>query len=171
MLEELILHNVFCVHVFHYNLISVSELVRGSKCSLLLHSDKCFIEDHPHGKMIGLAKLEGGIYHLMELVSFVSSCKTKNVIINACDVWHSRLGHASYFKIELLHKLDSNVNVQKKVVCDSCHFGKTEKSSFSQISLIFQLLVLTWCTWTFGGHINTHTHTLYIATNIFFNHS
>ncbi|XP_019184395.1 PREDICTED: uncharacterized protein LOC109179345 [Ipomoea nil] len=67
--DKLILQNVFCVPEFHYNLVSVSELIRNSKCQLLLYSDTCIIQDQV-GKMIGMAKLERGLYHLMQPAFF-----------------------------------------------------------------------------------------------------
>ncbi|XP_019179837.1 PREDICTED: uncharacterized protein LOC109175034 [Ipomoea nil] len=64
--DSLVLENVFCVPGFHYNLISISELIRASKCKLLLYDDLCVIQDQGCGRMIGLARLQRGLYHLVK---------------------------------------------------------------------------------------------------------
>lgn len=105
---------MLCVPDFHHNLISLGEIVKTSKCNSLFHFDQCDIQDSQHGKMIGMARLKGGLYHLVKPI-----VSPKTIInINACNNWHARLGHASSAKIKFLHDLDSIICVDKVDICE-----------------------------------------------------
>lgn len=129
--KDLVLQNVFCVPAFHYNLVSVSELIKGSGCKLVLYSDTCLIQDQPIGRMIGMSKLKKGLYHLLEPEFFVCCGIAEKVNINACNMWHIRLGHASYPKIKNLQLLNSNIEVNKEPICEICHLAKQRRLPFS----------------------------------------
>lgn len=51
--DILILHDVLHVPSFHFNLISVSSLLKNNQCSAHFYSDSCFIQEHIQGLMIG----------------------------------------------------------------------------------------------------------------------
>lgn len=80
LFTELVLENVLCVLMFHYNLISLGELIKGSNCSILFHSNQCIIQDQHHGKMIGMAEPKKGLYQLV--FPIFNSCKSA---VNACS--------------------------------------------------------------------------------------
>ncbi|XP_019170460.1 PREDICTED: uncharacterized protein LOC109166032 [Ipomoea nil] len=66
---DLILFNVLCVPIFHCNLISLGELTRRSKYSIIFHSNHCVIQDQLLGRMIGVAELKRGLYQLDSILS------------------------------------------------------------------------------------------------------
>nr|GME05050.1 uncharacterized protein LOC109168309 [Ipomoea batatas] len=138
--NDLVLENVFYVSEFHYNLVSVSELIKSSKCKLLLYSDTCIIQDQVLGRMIGMAKLERDLYHLMQPEFFVSFDTLLNIRVNACNtgsLWHARLGHTSYSKMRLLHLLNSDLKSNKELACDICHLAKQKRLPFPGSTTVF----------------------------------
>ncbi|XP_019173563.1 PREDICTED: uncharacterized protein LOC109169142 [Ipomoea nil] len=68
--DEFILQNVLYIPGFCYNLISVGAFIQTSRCTMKLHTNQCVIQDAMHGKMIGLAELQNGLY----LLTFPVSC-------------------------------------------------------------------------------------------------
>ncbi|KAL4283344.1 hypothetical protein GQ457_16G019720 [Hibiscus cannabinus] len=60
--DFLVLHNVFHIPNFGFNLISVSQLVKENLYSLIFTSDACFIQEVSPWKMIGMARLTQGLY-------------------------------------------------------------------------------------------------------------
>lgn len=127
--DDFILQNALCFLDFHYNLISVGGFIKDSNCIMKLHTDKCIIQDPIHGKMIGLAELQDGLYHLVfpAIIPFVC-----NMIhsLNKSTLWHARLGHTSYSKVQCLHLIDSKIQMNKELVCDCCHFAKQKRLPF-----------------------------------------
>ncbi|XP_019150240.1 PREDICTED: uncharacterized protein LOC109147058 [Ipomoea nil] len=112
--DGLVLQNVLCVPAFHYNLISDSELIKTSKCKVLLYSDWCIIQDQECGEVIRLANLQRGLYYLVKPTLPVSN-KVVQARVNFCNsanAWHARLGHCSY---EKLKQIPSLLNVNLKV--------------------------------------------------------
>ncbi|XP_019172868.1 PREDICTED: uncharacterized protein LOC109168309 [Ipomoea nil] len=162
--EELVLKNVFCVPDFHYNLVSVSELIKNSNCKLLMYSDTCLIQDQVLGRTIGVAKLEKSLYHLLQPAFFGSFDKLQNVEINACNIsslWHARLGHTSFSKMKMLQLLDSDIKFNKESACD-VSIWLNKKDFHSLLALLFLLIALTLFMLTFGGHT---MYTQYMVTN------
>lgn len=126
--DEFVLKNALCVPGFHYNLISVGSFIASSNCVMQWYTDKCIIQGQTHGRMIGLAELQDGLYRLL----FPIVNPTCNVVSNfsKCTLWHARLGHASYSKIQSLHLLDPDIQMNKDLVCDCCHFAKQKRLPF-----------------------------------------
>ncbi|XP_019177871.1 PREDICTED: uncharacterized protein LOC109173068 [Ipomoea nil] len=130
---DLILQNVLCVPLFHYNLISLGQLLKGSNYSTVFHTDQCIIQDQHYGKMIGVARLKEGLYHLTFPIS--AHCKSVGFpIVNTCSFWHARLGHASEGKIKVLHALDNKICNDKPTACECCHMAKQKRFPFQSNS-------------------------------------
>lgn len=89
-----------------------------------LETDKCIIQDPTHNKMIGLAELQDGLYHLIFPVNIPAVC---NVISRMND---SILWLASYSKVQYLHSLDSKIQMNKELICDCCNFAKQKRLPF-----------------------------------------
>ena len=82
--------------------------------------------------MIGLGKQSNGLYLLQ---AFVPPSRSTTLVTNvshtsSSDLWHSRLGHLSLSKLQLLkHFVDIDVQ-NKATCCDVCHFSKQKRLSF-----------------------------------------
>ncbi|XP_019186521.1 PREDICTED: uncharacterized protein LOC109181224 [Ipomoea nil] len=121
--NDFILHDVLYVPGFHYNLISIGSFIRDSKGAIEIHTNQCIIQDAIHGRMIGRAELQNGLYHLVFPIVPTVVCNTAS-ISSKCILWHSRLGHASHAKIQLLKSIEPEIQINKEMACDCCHFSK-----------------------------------------------
>jgi len=88
-------------------------------------------------KMVGLAKLQQGLYHLItqensSLTSYVPYGNNLYVSpIKTNKIWHFRFGHLSNTKLNILH--DQYLFIPKHVhgPCDICHLAKQKQLSYS----------------------------------------
>nr|KYP62840.1 Retrovirus-related Pol polyprotein from transposon TNT 1-94 [Cajanus cajan] len=112
-------------------------------------SNKCFIQDMNHKKMIGTVEMEGGLYKFNKLL-FDSSTPNKVVLSQTTidsifsnnpkfsfncnkqpiDLWHYRLGHPSVDRLHMLKQSYPSITVDKQFVCETCHLAKQKKISF-----------------------------------------
>ncbi|CAL1358899.1 unnamed protein product [Linum trigynum] len=137
----LILHQVLYVPSFSFNLLSVSKLTKTLPISLTFKSSFCEIQDLLTRRRIGLAHQVRGLYQMSRCSHFVPvpAVKGKSSIIAATynfsqqnlNLWHSRLGHPSSLRQNVIKK-SSNV-VEKSVLdhCETCHFAKQKKLPFT----------------------------------------
>ena len=132
----LTLTDLLCVPSFNFNLISVSQLTKHKFCCLIFLGDWCFIQDLAQWSMIGLGKQSNGLYLLQ---ASVPPSRSTTLVTNvshtfSSDLWHSRLGHLSLSKLQLLkHFVDIDVQ-NKAACCDVCHFSKQKRLSFPSSS-------------------------------------
>jgi hypothetical protein len=145
--------------VFRLNLISVAKLRQLLSCSLHLSLDQCLIQNNLSLKMIGLAKQVDGLYRYSppstsNLVSSFSTNKVCNSTISShCNsnsivpsdaLWHFRLGHLSHSRLQQMHTLYPFISINKRSVCDLCHFAKHKHlpfpSSHTTASKRFELI-------------------------------
>ena len=76
--------------------------------------------------MIGLGKESNGLYLLQASVHPSSSAALATNVshISSSDLWHSRLGHPSLTKLQLLKQF-VDIDITNKASCyDVCHFTK-----------------------------------------------
>lgn len=86
---DITLHNLLYVPSFAYNLISVSQLLKGTTISLTLTATQCIFQDK--SKMIALGTLCDGLYMLPTSPKHtICSTSTQDTL---STLWHSRLGH------------------------------------------------------------------------------
>ena len=132
--STLILPNVLCVPSFTFYLIFVSKLTKSLCCCLIFLGDCCFIQDLAQWSTIGLGKAHNGLFLLQD-----SDCRSSASVfasavssISSSALWHSRLGHPSHSKLQLLKQLVHDVNINKTTsCCDICHFSKQKKLPFT----------------------------------------
>ena len=82
--------------------------------------------------MIGLGKAHNGLFLLQD-----SSCRSSASVlvvavtsVSSSDLWHSRLGHLSHSKLQLLKQHVHDVNMNKTAsCCDICHLKKKKKKT------------------------------------------
>ena len=131
--STLILTDVLCVPSFTFNLISVSKLIKSLCCCLIFLGDCYFIQDLAQWSTIGLGKAHNGLFLLQD-----SGCRSSAFAlvaaitsVSSSNLWHSRLGHPSHSKLQLLKQLVHDVNINKIAsCCDICHFSKQKKLPF-----------------------------------------
>ena len=61
---DLKLNNILCMPSFNLNMLSISKLTNDLKCCVTFYPDSCVMQDLATGKMIGLGKQFGGLYHI-----------------------------------------------------------------------------------------------------------
>ncbi|CAN1192604.1 Retrovirus-related Pol polyprotein from transposon TNT 1-94 [Linum perenne] len=126
----LILKNVLLVPHFSFNLLSVSQLTNDSSLTVTFSSSQCLIQDHQSMKMIGSASINRAV--------------TLNLESHKLDIWHCRLGHPSLPRMQLVHRLASEVVLPSSTHCHTCHLAKQKTLPFqrstSRASFPFELV-------------------------------
>ena len=124
--ESLILADVLCVPSFSFNLISVSKLTSSLNCCIFFLSNLCFIQDLVKWKLIGRGKEKEGLYLLEDQdsvcdheinPSFKSFSSVHKSFVHKSinnrsshlQLWHNRLGHASYANLQFLKNCISDL--------------------------------------------------------------
>ena len=83
--------------------------------------------------MIGLGKANNGLFLLQDsgCKSSVSTLIAAVTSVSSSNLWHSRLGHPSNSKLQLLKQYVNDVHINKTAsCCDICHFSKQKKLHF-----------------------------------------
>ncbi|CAA7061254.1 unnamed protein product [Microthlaspi erraticum] len=132
--DSLILYDVLHVPAFHFNLISVSCLVRTLLCSAHFYPTCCFIQELSQGLMIGRGKLLHNLYvldtptHTTSSSSLPSFCGSVLVDDN---VWRQRLGHPSLPTMQKLKAaLPSSAIVSDSFHCSICPLAKQKRLAY-----------------------------------------
>ena len=148
---EFVIYNVLYVPDFHFNLVSISKLISTLHYTLIFSDDFCKIQEVSSLKMIGLAKLKEGLYHLvvskerqlpLPNTSLVNT--STSTPITTSNLWHFRLGHLSGNRLNILHQHFSFIPKHVDDACDVCHLAKQRRLSYSpsmsRASKIFELI-------------------------------
>ncbi|CAM8951474.1 unnamed protein product [Rhodiola kirilowii] len=144
--KDLILHDVFYVPSFKFNLISVSKLTGTSPCDIVFSKGNCVIQDHAHKISLGTGKLIKGLYYLEGNNSVNKSICTATIKHVSPAVWHRRLGHLPLNKMKkILSSVENNVKVTDcNFHCSICPMAKQSRLSFPisqhKSTEIFELL-------------------------------
>ena len=131
--------------------ISISFLLAHSLVPsivpLIFFPDHCFIQD----QTIGMGRRQGNLY-LMELRNFCSHLPVVKVVCNSVnlshnEIWHYRLKHPSYVKLQVLSKdLHISGDLTTSHHCSIFHLAKQCCLSFvSHNSLSDSLFQLIHC--------------------------
>ena len=93
--------------------------------------------------MIGATELQGGLYTMkLEVLrgfpsTYIDADTVNSHIAASCNsnnvsaLWHARLGHLPFEKIQLLHSHFPFISCNKEIThCDTCHFAKMRKLAF-----------------------------------------
>ena len=133
--------------------ISISFLLAHSLVPsivpLIFFPDHCFIQDHSRDQTIGMGRRQGNLY-LMELRNFCSHLPVVKVVCNSVnlsriEIWHYRLKHPSYVKLQVLSKdlhisgdLTTSHHCSIFHLAKQCHLSFVSHNSFSDS--VFQLI-------------------------------
>ena len=135
-----IIHDVLYVPNFKFNLISISKLLSSLKYTLTFSNSHCQIQEMKSLKMIRLAKLKHGLYHLqinkdvnqaIPKVSFINNFSTPP--ITKTNLWHFRLAYLSGKRLNVLHSIFPCISKHVEENCDVCHLAKQKKLSYSPL--------------------------------------
>lgn len=98
-------------------------------------------------KMIGLIAKLGGLYHLILKDKYEHVSSINNIYVctfTNSALWHFRSGHLSPTRMQSLQNNFPFVVVDKKAICDICHFSKHKKLpyhlSFNKSKHLFGIL-------------------------------
>ena len=134
---------------FNVNLVSISRLTADNTIGLFFLQTKCIMQDLSKWRMIGLAEIESGIYHLRRpLDQSNNKCLLPSSLVKSCiltsDLWHFHLGHISTSKINLLSNFDSSVTANSNFICQIYPLAKQKRLPFllskNKSSRAFQLV-------------------------------
>jgi len=131
--QNFVIHNVLYVPEFHFNLISVSKLSNSLNCIVIFDGFQCLIQDTKSQRMIGSGDKREDLYYLS--LSNKLMCAASKVIPSYAPLpdsalWHFRLGHLSFSRMQSLKSLFPFVHV------DSCHTLILDLKILVQISLL-----------------------------------
>ena len=166
LFDHFVLENVLNVYQFRFNLLLVSALTQSHRCFVQFDSKSCFIQDHLQGKMIGMGKRRGNLYILDPANLFPILGVCNNVSKKEHEVWHSRLGHPSYVRLNVLKNvLHFKQLLNETPHCSICHLAKQKCLPFPNSNSVsisaFELLHLD----IWGAfHLPTHDGFRYFFT-------
>ncbi|XP_070057773.1 uncharacterized mitochondrial protein AtMg00300-like [Nicotiana tomentosiformis] len=128
------IENVYYVNGLKYSLLSVSQIYdKGNKVEFL--SEVCTVTNLVTGEVVLVAKRYMNIC-VADFVSLQSSdMRCLKAVDDDAELWHRRLGHASFFFLNKLIQKGlvcglQNSKFKEHRVCDACARGKHVKSSF-----------------------------------------
>lgn len=133
--ESLILKVVLYILEFSFNLISISSLTRALKYSFVFTNGAC-IQDASK-RMIGSGRLVDRLYYLdLQLVQISVSNIVSNKVCSSVSIpdyalWHFRLGHISNSVLEGMCSQFPYLHVNKRGICDVCHFAKQKRLPYT----------------------------------------
>ncbi|CAJ2656892.1 unnamed protein product [Trifolium pratense] len=138
---DFLVQQVLYVLDFNLNLISVPKLCLDNQYIVSFDNEKCLIQVRKNLKMIGLANLVEGLYHLTipdQNIPFTASTSINASSqlpsphhIPSAALWHFRLGHLSHNRLMELHKTFPFVIPDNNSACDICHYARHRKSKFT----------------------------------------
>ena len=133
--DALVLHDVLHVPDFHFNLISVSILLRTLACSAHFFPDICLLQELSQGLMIGRGNLIHNLY-VLETPSLSTLSPTTlfcgSPMIDK-HVWHLRLGHPSSGVFQkLLQDLPNLKSISSSIEshCSVCPLAKQKRLAY-----------------------------------------
>ncbi|CAL0331539.1 unnamed protein product [Lupinus luteus] len=143
----LYISDVLYVPSFNFNLISVSRHVKSLDCTLIFSNNHCEIQDKQSLRMIGAAELKGGLYVLTVSSKHITKGCQVNLFTSYDDanLWHSRLGHLSHRKMQLMQSVFPIIKcVKTSDPCEICHLAKQKRlpydSSITSSKKCFDLI-------------------------------
>lgn len=94
--------NVLYVPNFHFNLISVSQVCEENSCRILFYHDNCFFQALSTDKLMGLSRVNQGLYFWKNYPQYLFSAELNKSLCNVATndmnfLNHKRLGHSTYF--------------------------------------------------------------------------
>lgn len=122
------------------NLISISALA-SSGLDVLFSSTFCVVQDRHTGKVHGTGRRDGSLYYLeylhIPLTHGAFATTTPPTTTTSTDLWHQRLGHLSFGRLQRLISTGVLGNVSSgHESCTVCKLAKFSAQSFSSNSSV-----------------------------------
>lgn len=147
------LTGVLFVPSFHFNLVSVSKLVRDLKCTLWFNANYCFVQGSLKKGPLLLGKAQNVLYYIEDIkdtstqIRFQASLgamQQRNNKAYDAKLWHIRMGHLPFSKLGLLFSDIHQQRYEKDFICTICPLAKKTRNVFCKSSIksveIFQLI-------------------------------
>ena len=120
--------NVLCVEVLRVNLLSISQIYDQDSMVLFLKG-KCLVMDESGKKLISGVRTLDNCYGLVLDVDIMCN----SIWLPNEDLWHQRMGHASYKHLSIVSKHEFVLEIPKlskvsNVMCGPCLLGKQTKA-------------------------------------------
>lgn len=135
--DDIIIKNVLYIPDFRLNLLSISHLMKDLNSQVVFDAVSCVIQDRTKGQMIGQGRQVAGLYVLdstsmSSTVSFNMIPSCSSVVVDVA-LWHSRLGHPSYDRVDLLKNVlgFNKRNKDDSLHCSTCHLAKQKHLPFN----------------------------------------
>ena len=125
--KGIVLRDVLFVPGFKFNLVSVSALTINSDLVLLFLNDGFVIQDMSSKMMIGKGKRQDGLYVLQ--VDTSSHIHSSFNLVSA-QIWHDRLGHLSFKKLQPMKSVLDFAASNKGQPCYICPLAKHRRLLF-----------------------------------------
>jgi len=156
--HTLALHGVLYTPNFKYNLLSVSKLSNYYNCHVAFTPRYCLMQAPSMKRPQVLGELYAGLYLLKTSIAastrsldIIQSRSICNTSISDGNLWHARLGHLPFSKLQKLGLSFNHDCVDSIKQCLICSKARQHRLSFphSQIysTHIFELIILI-----FGDH-------------------
>ena len=132
--DLMVLKNVLYIPDFQLNLLSVSQLTKDLGYRVSFDENSCMIQDHIKGLMIGRGEQHSNLYVLD--VSSIMKNDAQALVVSAnfivdSSLWHSRLGHPSMLKTDMITDVLGLKQCNKdQFHCSICPLAKQKKLSF-----------------------------------------
>ena len=120
--------NVLYMEGLRVNLLSINQIC-DQDFTMLFSKGKCLVMDESGKKLISGVHTLDNCYGLVPDADIVCN----SIRLSNEDLWHQRMGHASYKHLSIVSKHESIMGIPKlsrmsSVVCGSCQLGKQTKA-------------------------------------------
>ncbi|KAG7588381.1 Integrase catalytic core [Arabidopsis suecica] len=131
--EFLILNNVLYIPDFRLNLLSISQLTKDLGYRVTFDEASCIIQDPIKGLMIGRGEQISNLY-VLDVQSVVNPADqitfSTNIVVDS-SLWHSRLGHPSMEKSDIITDvLGFKQRNKRSFHCTICPLAKQKHLPF-----------------------------------------
>ena len=132
------LKDVLLVHELYCNILSVAELCKDLKCTVIFFDDSYVLQDHTSRTPIGVGEQRDGVYY------YLGASKKKHQVnaVGTRSLWHHRFGHPSHEAMSVFFR-NLRIRGGNKDVCDICFKAKQTRSRFiisnNKASALFEL--------------------------------
>lgn len=87
---NLVFEKAYLVPKLCCSLLSMSQLIDDTQCSVNFTNHFCVIQDQHSGNLIGASEGKGGLYHFQGHGTINAR---KRLHVDEFELWHQRLGH------------------------------------------------------------------------------
>jgi len=129
------LNNVLYVPSFKIDLMSVGKTTDDLHCSVTFFPSWCIFQDLATRTMMGVGKRRDNLYYLVMLASTPPSTRFACNLIISSDLWHRRLGHPSFNRLQFLADNLLKFNFDSSHKCDVYPLAKQTRHPFPSSSI------------------------------------